>query len=65
MLILWLRGLRPAAQVWESSYAKTCEDVGCRRGSWASVAFWREERDVAFAVNGDDFAFSGSDEAFD
>ena len=64
-LDFWLYGFRPAAQAWETHYAKMMVEAGFRRGSAAPVAFWHPERDLACVVHGDDFILTGEDEDLD
>ena len=64
-LVHWLCGFRQAAQAWENHDAKKMEDVGFVRGVGTSVAFQYPERDLACAVHGDDFTFSGEDKDLD
>ena len=64
-MVHWLYGFRPAAQAWESLYAKKMEAVGFVRGQGSSVAFWHPGRDLACVVHGDDFTFSGMDDDLD
>ena len=64
-MVHWLCGFRQAAQAWENHYARKMEDVGFVRGIGTSVAFQHPERDLACAVHGDDFTFSGEDKDLD
>ncbi len=64
-LDFWLYGFRPAAQAWENHCAELMVDAGFRRGTAAPVAFWHPERELACAVRGDDFIFTGEDENLD
>ena len=58
-LVNWLYGCRPAAQAWESFYARRFEEEGFKRGDACGVVFFHEGRDVAVVCHGDDFTILG------
>ena len=64
-LVHWLYGFGAAAQAWENCYSEKLEEVGFKRGSGTSVAFYHHGRDVACVVHGDDFTFSAFEEDLD
>ena len=57
----WLYGMRPAANAWESDYAKHLEENGFRRGVAAPTTFAHIEKGIRLVVWGDDFTFLGRD----
>jgi hypothetical protein len=64
-LVHWLYGFRPAAQAWESHYAKNLESIGFARGRASPVSFFDSVSDVSCLVHGDDFTFVGERAALD
>jgi hypothetical protein len=64
-LVHWLYGFRPAAQAWESHYAKNLESIGFVRGRASPVSFYDPASDVSCLVHGDDFTFVGERAALD
>jgi hypothetical protein len=61
----WLYGFRPAAQAWESQYAKKLESIGFVRGRASPVSFYDAVSDVSCLVHGDDFTFVGGQDGLD
>jgi hypothetical protein len=59
----WLYGFRPAAQAWESHYARNLESIGFVRGRASPVSFYDSKSDVSCLVHGDDFTFVGEPDA--
>ena len=59
----WLYGCRKAGQAWEDHYSKVLVDAGLKRGQASPVIFFHPERDIWCVVHGDDFRFTGEDEA--
>ena len=57
--MVWLYGMRGAAQAWEEHFAGKLEAVGFRRGKAAPTVFYHPERGVRLVVHGDDFTFMG------
>ena len=58
-----LYGTRDAPKLWEGLYTKTLVEMGFKAGKASANCFFHPSLDVRCVVHGDDFTFSGSDEA--
>jgi hypothetical protein len=59
----WLYGMRPAASGWEDHYTDKLESEKFVRGVAAPTVFYNEGTGVRVVVHGDDFTFSGEEDA--
>ena len=60
-----LYGTRGAPARWEALYIEELQGLGFTAGAASPCCFYNKELDVRCVVHGDDFTFSGSDQALD
>ena len=62
-LVRCLYGTRDAPSRWEALYTQTLEAMGFTRGKASACCFYHSGWGLRCVVHGDDFAFTGTDEA--